>query len=77
MEANIHPVSLSEQVERARSALVSWFAENDPQTWRTVRELRQEVQNGWPPAAFMIAINRLIADGEFETDGSLRVRPAA
>ena len=85
MEANIDPVlptatqlqSLSEQIEQARAALEDWFQQHDEQTWRTVRELRREVQDGWVPAALMIAINRLIAEGLLETDGSLRVRRAA
>lgn len=82
MEANIPAIepdvpldTLSEQVEKARAALEAWFQGNDPTKWRTVRELRHEVRNGWLPAALMIAINRLIAEGRFETDGSLRVRP--
>jgi hypothetical protein len=65
--------SLAEEVEAARAALVE-IAGSEPDRWWTARELRDRCQNGWAPAAVMIALNRLVAEGRFERDGRFRVR---
>jgi hypothetical protein len=65
---------LAEQVDNARAALLV-AAQARPDKWWTAAELRDEVANGWPSTAVMIALNRLIADKMFDLDARLRVRP--
>ncbi len=67
---------LAEQVNDARAALLT-TAQTKPEKWWTAAELRDEVANGWPSTAVMIALNRLIADQAFDLDARLRVRPHA
>ena len=67
------PTSLAEDVAEARVALVQ-AAQEEPNRWWGARELCGHVQNGWAPAAVMIALNGLVAEGRFARDARLRVQ---
>jgi hypothetical protein len=64
---------LAEQVDEATEAVVE-VARQDPNRVWTARELRDAARNGWAPAAVMIAINRLVAQGKLKRDGRRRLR---
>lgn len=64
---------LADEVGQASVAVVE-VGRTHPDRWWTARELRAEAQNGGSPAAVMMAINRLVAEGRFERDDRLRVR---
>lgn len=67
-----HLSRLSREVEEASAALMEAVHQRSG-SWRTARDLRDEVEGGWTPSAVMIAINRLVAKGLFERDRRRRV----
>jgi hypothetical protein len=65
--------TISEEIVRARDALIQFASENPAKAW-TAHELKVGARNGGSSAVMGLALRQLLDERIFEEDADLRVR---